>query len=440
MQDPQSSNDWKFEDRIIYTPAAQAQFDSGKVDVEKTKASAVQSLSISNVSDNTVILTTVLEAKLAAARSNGTLSAFSVNTEDSELGLLTEWEDTRFKPGHAFIGLDLNPKGLFWCTSSGALGFASTDSASQNSSIFTSSYRKVSLPMRLCAWRLSSDGASFAYGGNEVDLSVWDTERAFQSERNLSSNPAEPNAKSAESKKRKRDNDLLPGEIWRAKNLPNDAFSLRQPIHITSLAFLSSPSSNGSTNSAHLATGTQSGDVRRYDTRAARKPVSNWTGIGKVNGVSAVQAGPSEHELFVADNGTNLSALDLRNGRVIYSYKKLQGAVTSFASSAGGFLGSTSRDRFFRLHSTSPPPATAGQQQDGRGDVLGSLYMRSVPTAIVADLSACKSAHLSKGAWGQPGGDENEDMDENGEDVWAEMQDAGESEGEEKETRYKRRS
>lgn len=69
--------------------------------------------------------------------------------------------------------------------------------------------------MRLKAWRLSPTGDNFAYGGDEVDLSLWDTERAFHS---TTSGTSETTT-SSNAKKRKRENDLLPGEIWRAKNV-----------------------------------------------------------------------------------------------------------------------------------------------------------------------------------------------------------------------------
>ncbi len=66
--------------------------------------------------------------------------------------------------------------------------------------------------MRLCEWRLSEDARTFAYGGEEVELSVWDTEKAF------SEKPPVAEPTSTDSKKRKRDQ-LLPGEVWRAKNV-----------------------------------------------------------------------------------------------------------------------------------------------------------------------------------------------------------------------------
>lgn len=68
------------------------------------------------------------------------------------------------------------------------------------------------LPTRLRAWHLSNDSKSFAYGGEEVDLSIWDTERAFECGQEKAT--AMP---SGASKKRKRE--LFQGELWRAKNV-----------------------------------------------------------------------------------------------------------------------------------------------------------------------------------------------------------------------------
>jgi ribosome biogenesis protein NSA1 len=65
--------------------------------------------------------------------------------------------------------------------------------------------------MRLCEWRLAPDKSTFSYGGDEVELSVWDLEMAF--------GPKQPQPESPSSKKRKRASDLLPGELWRAKNV-----------------------------------------------------------------------------------------------------------------------------------------------------------------------------------------------------------------------------
>ncbi|KAI0256903.1 hypothetical protein BJV78DRAFT_316372 [Lactifluus subvellereus] len=210
--------------------------------------------------------------------------------------------------------------------------------------------------MRLCEWRLAPEGKTFAYGGDEVELSVWDLEAAFAPKQQpaVAQMPSQPETSR---KRKRRGDDLLPGELWRAKNVANDSLSLRQPVHNTCLTFLSTPQ--------QLLAGTQRGDVRRYDTRAARKPVVEWKQIAKGNGIGGVEKGFHENEVFVSDQTSNLFAVDTRNGRVIYGYKGLAGAITSMAPSPAG-LASTARDRYARVHSTYPPPSEAGQPQDDK--------------------------------------------------------------------------
>lgn len=70
----------------------------------------------------------------------------------------------------------------------------------------------------------------------------------------------------------------------------NDNLGLRQPIRITSLSYIDS---DPSLATPHLLAGTQLGSLRRYDTRSARRPVSDWK-IAKVGGVKIVQKGLSE--------------------------------------------------------------------------------------------------------------------------------------------------
>lgn len=133
---------------------------------------------------------------------------------------------------------------------------------------------------------------------------MWDTEKAF-------TKPLESTGDAnVEAKKRKRNDTLLHGEIWRAKNVcatfllikhptypyfsnqvPNDGLGLRQPVHITSLTYLSQTASS---SQHHLLTGTSLGDVRRYDTRAARRPVVEWKGVGKLGGIKKVEKGFAE--------------------------------------------------------------------------------------------------------------------------------------------------
>lgn len=82
--------------------------------------------------------------------------------------------------------------------------------------------QNASLPSRVRAWHLSSDYNTFAYGGDEVDLSLWSTETAFRSE------SVDP--RSTTGKKRKRDDALRPGEIWRARNVSSSLVFIAIPI------------------------------------------------------------------------------------------------------------------------------------------------------------------------------------------------------------------
>ena len=133
-------------------------------------------------------------------------------------------------------------------------------------------------------WRLSPSQETFAYGGDEVEVSIWDTKRAFESR-------PEGSAISPSSKKRKRAENLFPGEVWRAKNVANDYLGLRQPVHNTCLTYMSSSSSSGQ---PQILAGTRFGDLRRYDTRSGRRPVSDFKGVAKVGGVKSVEKGLSE--------------------------------------------------------------------------------------------------------------------------------------------------
>lgn len=68
----------------------------------------------------------------------------------------------------------------------------------------------AALPTRLRDWQMSPSRETFAYGGDEVDLSVWDIENAFTPKKNHETqNISNPKSKKG----------LFPGEIWRAKNV-----------------------------------------------------------------------------------------------------------------------------------------------------------------------------------------------------------------------------
>uniref|UniRef100_A0A8H7Y5W5 Ribosome biogenesis protein NSA1 n=1 Tax=Psilocybe cubensis TaxID=181762 RepID=A0A8H7Y5W5_PSICU len=329
---------------------------------------------------------------LAAAFSDGTCFASSLKDDDS-LETLLEWKEPRIV-ANKFVGMSILDSSVYTCTSNGML--RRTPFSLDGEAIENSQPQTGILPSRLRDWRLSADGTTFAYGGDEVDLSVWNTELA------LSTQPV-PAKPVDGTKKRKRNDDFFPSEIWRARNVPNDSLSLRQPIRITALTYLSS-----STNGHHIVTGTQFGDVRRYDTRAARRPVSIWTGIAKVNGVKTLEKGFSENELFMSDNGSNLSSVDLRTGGILYTYKGISGAISSIAQTPDVVV-STSLDRYARVHSVVSPPPVARAHQEKKGQVLEKVYVTSIPTVVVWDKQISAKAEIEE---------TNEDDDE----VWDTME------------------
>ncbi|KAJ1310166.1 hypothetical protein OPQ81_006910 [Rhizoctonia solani] len=320
---------------------------------------------------------------LATAHADGRIATYSYTSGSDELTALSSWNETRMKASDRFISLYAIPeKGWLSCTNNGRLrlsnSFAKSTDSDQPADLL------ASLPMRLNEVRLSPSCSSLAYGGDEVDLSVWDVERTFSDK---------PQSTDEAAKKRKKGkNELMYAEVWRAKQLPNDSLSLRQPVHITSLSFVQGSEFTDQQASFHIVTGNKNGSLRRFDTRAARRPVGNWENIAKVGGIRNVEPGRNEYELFVSDNGSNLSSIDVRNGKICYSYRGLPSAATSFTPISRTYLASVSLDRVFRLHTVYSPPPQANTQQLKKGAIIGQEFLKSTPIAVAWDEFESKAA------------------------------------------------
>lgn len=180
--------------------------------------------------------------ELVVARASGSVSTHILGSNDS-LSTIREWKEPRMKtPAVSYIGLDISERsvgalyllttlssagnsplshptinrGVYTCTTSGHLRLTKNPFEASNGSDDTN-FSKASLPMRLCDFHLSPDTKSFAYGGDEVDLSLWDAELAFTG--SASTNPDEKAASESRKRKKPSSSDLLPGEVWRAKNV-----------------------------------------------------------------------------------------------------------------------------------------------------------------------------------------------------------------------------
>lgn len=178
-----------------------------------------------------------------------------------------------------------------------------------------------------------------------MPLSIWSINKTFE---NIVGDKATDASKDVEEhkdvdvaagKKRRassqssKQRELLFGEVWRAKNLPNDALSLPRHPLIRSIIFL--PSSDGLTSShegtgsgtdelkAAVAVGTKDGLVRVYEP-ANKKPkhVHEWHVVPKNQGaIRVLKLSTKDKILFAGDSARNLFAIDIKTGRILFQYK-----------------------------------------------------------------------------------------------------------------------
>ncbi|GFZ45689.1 hypothetical protein JCM24511_03418 [Saitozyma sp. JCM 24511] len=265
----------------------------------------------------------------------------------------------------------------------------------------------------------SPEATSVALAGKEVDVSLWDIERTF------AAGPAgEEGAKDGKSKSgiKRKNAALEPGEIWRAKNLPNDHLSLRPPIHHLSLSFLPS--------APHLlVSGTKSGSVRRYDTRQ-RKPVSDWK-VAKEGGVGSVCPG-AEH----TSTAHHLVSIPPPTGASSSSGHGSGSGSGSLGFSASLGLATISSDASLRVHTTTPPPEgdSGNWRGNGNGKKGGTYGM--VGGVGVGGFICSGWGEISEDEAGVSDEEEDVDDEEDDEEVWegmSEVEDEGALSGEDDE-------
>ncbi|WVQ78400.1 hypothetical protein IAT38_000486 [Cryptococcus sp. DSM 104549] len=307
-------------------------------------------------------MTSVGEDKIIVADDKfqvSTLELSPIETEAPAPPVVTYQESVKARSKDIWAGLIPVENGTISALTSGLLTFHPTSTSTPSSS------RTVPSPLACLASTPLAPG-QFALGGKEVDISIYDVERTFSSS---TSAPAEG--------KRKK-NALEPGCIWQAKNVPNNSLQLRPPVYHLAVSYLDSPDA--------LVSGTKMGTVRRFDTRQ-RKPVADWK-VAREGGVGCVVPGV-EHELFFTDRSNLLASLDLRTGKVLYTYNAMTSTPHQLISppphpstpatpaSRRIGLASLSSDASLRIHSTTTPPPEGVKGNWGaegkRGEVVGML-------------------------------------------------------------------
>jgi ribosome biogenesis protein NSA1 len=175
------------------------------------------------------------------------------------------------------------------------------------------------------------------------------------------------------------------------------------------------------------------GGVRRVEKGLAEQWVTN-----PAFSVRMALTLPFTSEAFISDNGGNLFALDLRNGKIAYGYKGcfflffnvntlmawpctssgIMGAVSSMALSPH-FLASVSLDRFARIHSTYPLPSDPRHRQEKKGEVIDKVFVHTLPSVIVWDRHDDSKTTVK----------DPEQADKGDEDIWNVMENVGEVTG-----------
>ncbi|CDZ96877.1 WD40/YVTN repeat-like-containing domain [Phaffia rhodozyma] len=272
------------------------------------------------------------------------------------------------KPANKHLSLDFLPtsNNLLHSTTQGYLSLFDTSDLS-------AAVQTRRLPANLKALRPTASGQHFAYAGKEVDVSLWDTERAFTEKPVVDGVDSKKRKATEETNKKKAKANkeaLLPGEVWRAKNIQNDNLGLRPAISHLCLTYLNDTSSSASSSLPLIATGTSSGHIRSYDPRAQRKPTSDWKvippsgGTGGVGTIVSSWAEGRENEIWFGETGAGggrVGLCDRRTGRVVYFISGSTSTATSLlplsSTPSPNTLLSLAQDGTISINLTNPLPA-----------------------------------------------------------------------------------
>ncbi|WFD06290.1 hypothetical protein MVES1_001635 [Malassezia vespertilionis] len=372
--------------------------------------------------------------------------------------LLGSIYENRMRVGvERWVNLKITQRGVLSCTSGGffryvelaqfLLGHAKENKESISLSSATeeqldeAAYKwVVPGPLHHVAFYPDTDSPThFAYGGEQVPLSLWSIKKTLAQYNKIAATDAgqedQDGAQLVAEKKRSaaskggKHRELLFGEVWRAKNLPNDALSLQRHPLIRSIAFVPSNTpavTNDSIPETTVIVGTKDGVLRVYEPAKKQKHVHEWQVTPKNQGairIMIVSHGDSQTPLlFVGDTARNLYAVNTSTGRTLYQYKgksrrlltaDITGTVSSLlplrihaAQGDKTLLLGASLDRLVRLFDTGVP---CGNGQWRRGKTLAS-YFTGVDSAMAL---VTDGRRIEQRETPEP------DADDDG--VWAEM-------------------
>lgn len=180
-------------------------------------------------------------------------------------------------------------------------------------------------------------------------------------------------------------------QTFSSKNVPNDFLQLEVPVWDTDLVFLG--------DELNLATCSRYGYIRRYDTRAQRRPVVEWSNAKEQISYSCLAvvsatASDSGGMIYAGTTSGIIRAFDQRKmNKIVHTYKGFTGTISDIGIDAetGRYLYSASLDRYVRVHDSQ---STA---------LLYQCYVKSKATKILLRPKVATAAKLD--------GDELNDTD-----------------------------
>ncbi|ORX96877.1 WD40 repeat-like protein [Basidiobolus meristosporus CBS 931.73] len=299
-----------------------------------------------------LLVTKVGEEKLkmiVAARKSGKIQYILPSDGSVRKEFIEEFPTVAKKePECVFVGLHSTADTVITCTNYGSIKYRSI--LKEADPIVAT----LDAGKDICSMAVHPQHSNIlATGGKERDLNIWDI------------NQAEP--------------------IFKAKNVKNDFLDLRVPVWITATQFLNE-------DTHKVVVGTKYHQIRLYDAKSARRPVLNVE-IGEHPIVSLTLA-PNQTEIICSDSIGNLSAVDIRTGKLIHTYKGIVGAIQDVdisSESAHQVCASVSLDRFLRIHEIS-----------GSRKLLHKIYLKQKLTRVVIDEEEDGEA--------QPEEDEDEEL------------------------------
>ena len=474
LEDPSSSHRIYIGDSIGCLRVAQCDPPSSLPD--DYAGPSVQPIILPNFkshSDHAVqrIATGVLEGGVyvvALARKNATIDVVHIINQSlpstssapaavSELraNIICTIHETKMKAGvQRFIGLAVGSQGVYSVTSSGVFRFTRltvTGSGSQATAQLGEAKILDNLPSPLqhTSFSPASNPTHFCYGGEDIPLSLWHIPTAVSeppahsvADMSVESIKSADDVSVLNSKQRKRKRqleaktkarELMWGEVWRAKNLPNDNLSLPRRANITATCMLALHETDDGAvaEESFIAVGTKDGLVRIYAPgSASRKHVREIrvvpAGQGAVKTLCC-SSSPLDSRtggiLFVGDTGSKLYAVDWQTGAVLYSYKGQVGATLSMTvlplpSSTQEALLSVSSDSLIRLHTivaaASAVPKPAMSAEKGR-----TVWEKMITPPTSQSVSACATAVVWDALVPTVSTDHGDDDQD---EVWAAMQ------------------